>query len=1111
MANKININQNQLYSAAGALDPRFIVDSVDKITSISNAYVGLEVSVVDSEENTVEKYRIKKINNLTNKPLPASQGGYELIQEPRDLKYSDGTSSFLDNSGNINPDPTIDGKIDKVSDANGNLPKFDSNGNLVNSNILASSVLTSHQDISGKADKASSYTDGNLAKLNSEGNLADSGISASDCVRVDEIQNLTEEKKQRARSNINALNINDLKTINGESLYGSGNITIRSAYEEWLNEGNTGTEQEFLASLKAQFGSFVPALYCTDTGHEGEPGDSNGNLITPDATTLNYIYLVDNDDTTPTAKTMWITVVVDDSDPEDIEYGWTSIGDVQVDLTFGSGQALNDVKIKDASGQEVSGIADVLSAEAGKEIGETLYTPTTSVKSYIKLGKYYKKSDGTLGDDSSRGYTTKVAVQEGEKYRIQTVVADTQAVAFLPTWNGDTYNGDAFPSDLLPDSGNIAVTIDYTIPANVTHIAASIQNKNQGQPIIEKIINKCNFTPKSDVLELIPKYNSFIEISSLNTGKYLNRGNGGKLSDSGGSNVTDYILVNPANTYNIKTYLSKANDAGVAYYASTSEDSFICFDKNFVDYDSSAGTTVSVEHLLNVPQEANYIRVGIRNNSEQEYPIISVVEYIEAASKAELNAIAAEVENKVEKEQGKGLSKNDFTDNYKEILDDWQDNVFPPNVVEHAVEDYIEDNDAGIITKTNGLSVLDTYTVKVGSDVAEGNITIENNEGWSESSGVYTHTSGNTKRINIDLSNAEFSTNDRIIVTFDTSNLSESVECYMCYGNLPKIKSYNGGDSHILGFIYNSSYNMLSFEPTSNFTGTISNILVRKVVNSEGSPIQMTENNVYCLRNSLVAGFWNVFIGKKGPDGSGVTGGAVQYGTRNVAIGYGSLSGLLAGNRNVGVGTFSLPYVTEGENNVAIGADTIYPARKANDCIGIGKGVLTGGPVTSCIGIGVGALAGSFNATTERKNCVAIGQRAGAFVTTNCVCMGHESGRNTEGNNCVAIGYRALTMTRASDGYIYTSHADGDNNTCIGYNAAIEYNSSALEESYQHSSNSTAIGANAKITKSNQVVIGDSNVSEIKIGGGSVVLILGDKKLVLNDDNDHTITWEALS
>lgn len=113
---KININQNQLFSSAGALDSRFIVDSIDKIENISNAYVGLEVYVVNSENNIVGKYKIKKINNLTKKPLPANEGGYELIRDPKDLLYSDGTP-FLNNNGYVNSDTKlieISDKIDKL-------------------------------------------------------------------------------------------------------------------------------------------------------------------------------------------------------------------------------------------------------------------------------------------------------------------------------------------------------------------------------------------------------------------------------------------------------------------------------------------------------------------------------------------------------------------------------------------------------------------------------------------------------------------------------------------------------------------------------------------------------------------------------------------------------------------------------------------------------------------------------------------------------------------------------------------------------------------------------------------------------------------------------------
>ena len=70
----------------------------------------------------------------------------------------------------------LESKADKVINAsNGHLAGLDSNGNLTDSGVLATSI-------SGKADKVVSATDGDLAKLNSYGNLIDSGISASDVV-----------------------------------------------------------------------------------------------------------------------------------------------------------------------------------------------------------------------------------------------------------------------------------------------------------------------------------------------------------------------------------------------------------------------------------------------------------------------------------------------------------------------------------------------------------------------------------------------------------------------------------------------------------------------------------------------------------------------------------------------------------------------------------------------------------------------------------------------------------------------------------------------------------------------------------------------------------------
>lgn len=106
----------QLTYSGSSLDARETIilqeeQTIDNaITNISNAYPGLRVKVIERLEKSdftgellsFKIYEIKKTSNR-NKPLPANQGGYELIQEPKDLKYSDDTS-FLNSDNKIDID-----------------------------------------------------------------------------------------------------------------------------------------------------------------------------------------------------------------------------------------------------------------------------------------------------------------------------------------------------------------------------------------------------------------------------------------------------------------------------------------------------------------------------------------------------------------------------------------------------------------------------------------------------------------------------------------------------------------------------------------------------------------------------------------------------------------------------------------------------------------------------------------------------------------------------------------------------------------------------------------------------------------------------------------------
>lgn len=87
-------------------------------------------------------------------------------------------ATIVSDGGGITSHQDISGKADKVSGAtNGNFASLNSSGNLVDSGHKHSDYLTQHQDISGKADKVGNATQGNFASLDNYGNLVDSGYS----------------------------------------------------------------------------------------------------------------------------------------------------------------------------------------------------------------------------------------------------------------------------------------------------------------------------------------------------------------------------------------------------------------------------------------------------------------------------------------------------------------------------------------------------------------------------------------------------------------------------------------------------------------------------------------------------------------------------------------------------------------------------------------------------------------------------------------------------------------------------------------------------------------------------------------------------------------------
>jgi hypothetical protein len=199
----------------------------------------------------------------------------------------------------------------------------------------------------------------------------------------------------------------------------------------------------------------------------------------------------------------------------------------------------------------------------------------------------------------------------------------------------------------------------------------------------------------------------------------------------------------------------------------------------------------------------------------------------------------------------------------------------------------------------------------------------------------------------------------------------------------------------------------------------------------------------------------------------------------NMAVGSGALKSLTTGERNMAVGYYAMAYSTTAERNLAIG----------RYALGLNNGNLN---------LAIGSVAAYCN--TNGNENVAVG----VFSYYN----------STTGNGNTAIGFAALSrydipVTYYNNGstgdyntaigaYSSWDNTTGDGNTTLGYNAgynissgsnniAIGYNSgNSGTNNLATGSNNIIVGYNAAATStsvSNQVTIGDSNISNFRIPG----------------------------
>ena len=280
--------------------------------------------------------------------------------------------------------------------------------------------------------------------------------------------------------------------------------------------------------------------------------------------------------------------------------------------------------------------------------------------------------------------------------------------------------------------------------------------------------------------------------------------------------------------------------------------------------------------------------------------------------------------------------------------------------------------------------------------------------------------------------------------------------------------------------------------------------------------------NVACGANAgekLTEGDSNTFVGSS----SGLL---LTTGDNNTAIGAGSSAYNTTGNNNTGIGASSLfsnaggvdntavgyncLYFNSASSNTAIGKDSMFNTTTGSGNVAMGQGSLSGnqtggdnvfigraaGNVGNLIGESVGIGAESCQQNTSGSTCVGFraGENLTGFLNT---AVGHESLRASTGEKNSAVGARALSNNTSGEFNTAFGEQSGNYNTSGSFNTFIGSLSGEQAASGNYitnvgygarvgiglnPSNSASLGANSIITASNQIVLGDSNITEIVSG-----------------------------
>ena len=196
-----------------------------------------------------------------------------------------------------------------------------------------------------------------------------------------------------------------------------------------------------------------------------------------------------------------------------------------------------------------------------------------------------------------------------------------------------------------------------------------------------------------------------------------------------------------------------------------------------------------------------------------------------------------------------------------------------------------------------------------------------------------------------------------------------------------------------------------------------------------------TTGNSYLSGNVTVIGTLNTFNF------------GTAVGTTNFVIGPSALASSPSGDHNMAIGYDALNLLTSGYQNLGIGANALQKNLSGHDNVAVGSAALLNNTSNSNIAVGVSAL----NIDNTGDNNTAVGD----FALQNATTYGNTAFGSQAGNSITS----------------------GNSNTFLGRDAGHSGNQLATAV------NSMALGQGTYTTASNQVVIGNTSITQTLLNG----------------------------